>query len=63
MNGDSLTMTIAEAAKALGISRNLAYALANQGKIPALRLSERRLVVPRAALQKMLEEAGKPKAE
>lgn len=58
---DRLTLTIPEVARLLGISRNLAYELANQGKIPVLRLSQRRLVVPRDALQRMLAEAGKPK--
>lgn len=58
---DRLTLTIPEVARLLGISRNLAYDLANQGKIPVLRLSQRRLVVPRDALQRMLAEAGKLK--
>ena len=61
MGNDSLTMTIPEVAKVLGISRGLAYELANTGRIPAIRISERRLIVPRAALLKMLESAGKPK--
>jgi len=50
-----LTMTVEEAAEALGISRPTAYMLANTGKIPAIRISERRLVVPRLALLKLLE--------
>jgi len=58
---DRLTLTIPEVARLLGISRNLAYELANQHKIPVLRLSQRRLVVPRDALQRMLAEASKPK--
>lgn len=60
-NTERLTMTVEEAGEALGISRATAYLLANTGGIPAIRISERRLVVPRAALLKMLEEAGKPK--
>ncbi len=60
-DNERLTLTIPEVARALGISRNLAYELAKQGKIPALRLSLRRLVVPRYALERMLAEAGKPK--
>jgi len=51
-------MTIAEAGKALGISRPTAYLLAKHGKIPVIRLALRRLVVPVAALNKMLESAG-----
>ena len=40
------TLTVAEAGRLLGISRNLAYTLVAQGKLPTLRLG-RRLVVPR----------------
>jgi excisionase family DNA binding protein len=54
---ERLTMTIQEAGEALGISRATAYTLASTGKIPTIRLGERRLVVPRAALMKMLESA------
>ena len=50
-----LTMTVKEAGDALGISRATAYMLAGSGQIPTIRLGERRLVVPRAALMKMLE--------
>ncbi|MBI4332371.1 MAG: helix-turn-helix domain-containing protein [Chloroflexi bacterium] len=46
---EALTLTIAEAARALGISRHLAYDLARRGRIPVLRLGDRRLAVPRAA--------------
>ena len=59
--GERLTMTIEEAGEALGISRATAYMLANTGRIPAIRISDRRLVVPKAALQELLESAGKPK--
>ncbi len=54
---ERLTMTVKEAGDALGISRATAYMLANTGQIPTIRLGERRLVVPRAALMKMLESA------
>ena len=57
---EKLTMTVEEAGEALGISRATAYMLANTGRIPAIRISDRRLVVPRAALLKMLDRAGKP---
>ena len=59
---DRLTMTVAEVGEALGISRATAYKLAKTGGIPAIRLGERRLVVPKAAFLAMLAEAGnKPK--
>jgi excisionase family DNA binding protein len=57
---EKLTMTVEEAGEALGISRATAYLLANTGHIPVIRLGERRLVVPKAALLKLLESAGKP---
>lgn len=58
---DSLTMTIPEVARALGISRGLAYQLAREGKIPVLRLGGKRLVIPRRALERMLEQADNPR--
>jgi len=54
---DRLTMTVKEAGEALGISRATAYLLVSTGQIPTIRLGERRLVVPRASLMKMLERA------
>jgi excisionase family DNA binding protein len=55
MSDDSLTMTIPEAAKALGISRGLAYELARRDELPikVIRLG-RRMVVPRRALEDLL---------
>jgi len=49
-----LTYTVEEAADVLGISRNLAYELIRQGRLPAIRISQKRLVVPKAALAKLL---------
>ena len=57
---DRLVMSVEEAGKKLGISRQLAYALARSGAIPAIRLGQRRLVVPVAALGKMLEGGWQP---
>ena len=54
---DSLTLTVTEAAIALGISRNLAYDMAKAGKLPVVRLG-RRLLVSRAALERMLQDCG-----
>lgn len=51
---DRLTMTVQEAADALGISRNTAYELVHQGQIPSVRLG-RRLLVPTKALHAWLE--------
>ena len=51
------TITVAEAGQILGCSRALAYEMARQGRIPIIRLG-RKLVVPKAALERMLEDAG-----
>ncbi len=51
------TLTVEEAAIELGIGRGLAYEAARRGELPTLRLG-RRLVVPRAALDRMLATTG-----
>jgi len=51
-----LTLTVAEAAKVLGIGRNTAYAAAQRGDIPTIRVG-RRILVPRAGLERLLYEA------
>jgi excisionase family DNA binding protein len=54
-----LTMTVEEAAKAIGCSRGLAYQAARSGELPTVRLG-RRLFVPRARLLELL---GEPSPE
>lgn len=46
-------MTVEEAGEALGISRGSAYEAARRGEIPTVRIG-RRLVVPTAALRRLL---------
>jgi len=46
-------LSVEEAAGLLGISTWLAYELVHQGELPSLRLG-RRIVVPRAALERMV---------
>ena len=55
MEEERLTLTVEETAKLLGIGRQLAYERVKTGEIPSLKLG-RRLVVPRRALEKLLEE-------
>ena len=55
---ERLTMTVEEAGAALGISRATAYTLASTGRLPALRISDRRIVVPRKAIEDMLASAS-----
>ncbi|MCL4685508.1 helix-turn-helix domain-containing protein [Myxococcota bacterium] len=50
-------VSIDEAAQMLGIGRSAAYLAARRGDIPVLRIG-RRLVVPIAALDRMLAGAG-----
>jgi excisionase family DNA binding protein len=47
------TLTVPETAKVLRLSRGAAYVAARTGRIPVLRFG-RRLVVPRAALERLL---------
>ncbi len=48
------TYDIAEAGRMLGIGRNAAYAAAQRGEIPTIKIG-RRLLVPIAALERMLK--------
>ena len=49
----SITMTVTEAGRALGIGRSAAYEAARRGEIPTIRIG-RRLIVPAAAIAEML---------
>lgn len=50
---DRKTVTVEEAARVLGISRNGAYLAARRGDLPAIRIGKR-FVVSKAALEKLL---------
>jgi len=49
-----LCIKVPEAAEMLGISRNFAYQLVREGKLPSIRFGKR-ILIPRAALDKMME--------
>lgn len=51
---DSATLTVEEAARVLGVSRNTGYEAVRLKQIPSIRVG-RRLLVPRAAFEKMLQ--------
>ena len=51
------TLTVEQAAQALGICRSTAYTAIKTGVIPSIRILGRRLV-PKAALDEMLRSAG-----
>lgn len=59
-NNERLTMTIPEVAKALGISKALAYDLAKRDELPVkvLRLGQKRILVPRIPFEKVMNDAG-----
>jgi excisionase family DNA binding protein len=48
-----LTFKVEEAGRILGLSRGAAYARAKDGSLPTIRMGKR-LLVPKAALDKML---------
>lgn len=54
---ERLTLSVDEAANALGISRALAYELVKRGELPGMQLG-RRIVVPRKALEAMVEQVS-----
>jgi excisionase family DNA binding protein len=56
---ERLTMTVEEAGAALGISRATAYTLVNQGRLPAIRISDRRIIIPVKAISELLASASK----
>jgi excisionase family DNA binding protein len=55
---EKLTFTVDEAGEMLGISRGTAYAAAKSGDLPTIRMRHR-LLVPRAALLRLLEGEGR----
>ena len=62
MSLEPLTISVPEAGRLLGIGRNVAFRLANERVIPALRLGKK-LRVPRVAIERMLEQTGSSKQE
>ena len=57
---EPLCISVPAAARMLGVSRNTGYEMARLGQLPTIRCGRRRLVVPKAALMKMLEEVNEP---
>ena len=52
---DTLTMTVEEAGKLLGIGRSSAYGAIRSGELPSLKIG-RRILVPRSALFRKIED-------
>ena len=53
-------LTVAETAERLGTCTGFVYDLIHEGRIPAVRLGARRLVVPRKALESLLDGTWQP---
>ena len=58
---DRRTYTVTEAAKIIGISRSLAYQMANEGRLPTILVGVRRKVIPKVALEQWLLDEAKVK--
>lgn len=56
---EALTVSVPEAGRMLGIGRSTAFKLVKEGQIPAIRLGKK-LRVPKATLEKMLQAVDKP---
>ena len=57
MDSDKKAVSVVEAARILGIGKNLAYDGVARGEIPSVRVGGR-ILVPLSALDKMLEPVG-----
>ena len=57
MTDDRLVYTVPEAGAMLGLTRNNSYIAAKKGLIPTIRIGAL-IRVPKAALNRMLEQAG-----
>lgn len=57
VQSERLVLTVPEAGAKLGISRAQSYLMVKRGVLPTIKLG-RRIVVPIAALEKMLANAG-----
>jgi len=55
---EPLCISVPAAARILGVSRNTGYKMARLGQLPTIRCGQRRLVVPKGALMKMLAEVN-----
>ena len=59
---ESVVLSVPEVARLLGCARATIYQAIREGQVPSIRVG-RRILVPRAALQRMLEAAGERQEE
>jgi excisionase family DNA binding protein len=57
MGHECLTVSVAEAGRLLGYSRNTTYEAIQRGELPVIKLG-RKMRVPRAAIERLLSGAG-----
>ena len=55
MGNEKLTLSVEEMAQTLGISRPVAYELIKREGFPAIRVSERRIIIPIESLKRWLD--------
>ncbi len=55
MTNQKLAISVDEAARILGISRNLAYEAVRRGDIPSIRVGQKRILIPIRALERLLD--------
>jgi excisionase family DNA binding protein len=63
VSDDRLTLSTDEVANQLGVGIKIARRLVADGSIPSVRLSERRLRIPRSGLEDFLNAGSKPQAD
>ncbi|MDO0823510.1 helix-turn-helix domain-containing protein [Desulfosporosinus nitroreducens] len=51
------TYTVSQAAKIIGVCSKTAYQMVTSGKLPCIRISDRKVVIPKAALEQWLVDA------
>lgn len=51
------TYTVSQAAKIIGVCSKTAYQMVTAGKLPCIRISDRKVVIPKAALEQWLIDA------
>ena len=54
MENNKITLSVGEMSKALGISKPIAYELTRREGFPAIRISERRIIIPLDRLKQWL---------
>ena len=51
------TYTVPEASKIIGVCSKTAYQMVTSGKLPYIRISDKKVVIPKVALEKWLEDS------